>query len=470
MKRSLLIALMIFTCGNTFPQTWQPFGVPQGGGVTDMVYWKGVGPNYLDKIWVTTSSENWPTGQWGGVRWSSTTSPAWINIASGYIARTIEVGQDGNLYASIWYDPAFQPADGLYRFTSQAATFGILYQASAGDNIFSIAVKNSPHTIFGGTRNGVIRSTDNGVSFGYSNTGIPDSVWVYDIAIDSSGVLAIATSKGVFISEDNGENWLATTGIPPEDTAKTLLFINDTTTTGFVNKTGQNNSKLNVGTINGYLYESFRGNKYLTSTLVYLFGNGEVSDGAGAYLLEEFFKNFVSVYPVLADGKSFSKIQEIGGVYETTDDGVTWNQINDGFPPEPPVSALAIKVINETSAELYAGLFNDTTNGAGIFKLAVTVDVEEISDKIPNDYKLEQNYPNPFNPITTLSFIIGHSSLVILKVFDVLGNEVATIVNEELPAGKHSRQWEAEGLSSGFYFYRLSTENFTQTKKLLLMK
>jgi len=97
MGKLLLVPFIAAACGNSFTQVWQSFGTPQGGGVTDMVYWKGVGSNYLDKIWVTTSSENWPTGQWGGVRWSSTTSPAWINIASGYIARTIEVGQDGNL-------------------------------------------------------------------------------------------------------------------------------------------------------------------------------------------------------------------------------------------------------------------------------------------------------------------------------------------------------------------------------------
>ncbi len=172
MKRLLLVALIVFACGSNFPQVWQPVGTLQGGGVTDLAYWDAVGSYPYDGIWVTTSSENWPTGQWGGVRCSTSTLDWETIVNMCYIARTLAVGQDGKLYASIWYDPAFQPADGLYRFTPQNGVFGILYQASAGDNIFSIAVKDTPHTIFAGTRNGVIRSTDNGTSFGYSNNGI----------------------------------------------------------------------------------------------------------------------------------------------------------------------------------------------------------------------------------------------------------------------------------------------------------
>ena len=480
MKKSLLVVLIAYAYGNTFPQTWQPFGIPQGGGVTDMVYWKGVGPNYLDKIWVTTSSENWPTGQWGGIRWSSTTSPAWINIASGYIARTIEVGQDGNLYASIWYDPAFQPADGLYRFTPQAATFGILYQASAGDNIFSIAVKNTPHTIFAGTRNGVIRSTDNGVTFGYSNTGIPDSTWVYDIAIDSNGILAVASSKGVFISTDNGDNWLTTTGISAEDMVTTLLFTNNPLSTTSPKKimSIQQDDRLYTGTHNGKLLRSFKENAYTTFVLTWLFADKEDEELSDIRRLAS--RVIMSVWEKTkkdTNGIQIPKITDTGGIYESTDEGQTWNQISDGLPPNPPVSALAAKVINETSSELYAGLFNDTTSGAGVYRLAVTVDVEEADNQIPSEYILEQNYPNPFNPSTNFEFRIANLpdgkagfGLVVLKVFDVLGKEIATIVNEELAAGNYSRQWKAEGLSSGVYFYRLSTESFIQTKKLLLMK
>jgi len=100
--------------------------------------------------------------------------------------------------------------------------------------------------------------------------------------------------------------------------------------------------------------------------------------------------------------------------------------------------------------------------------LVTSIDfLEEVSS---SDFYLYDNYPNPFNPITTLSFVIGHSSLVVLKVYNVLGDEVATIVNENLLAGNYKYQWNANGISSGVYFYTLMSSNFKATKKLILMK
>ena len=100
----------------------------------------------------------------------------------------------------------------------------------------------------------------------------------------------------------------------------------------------------------------------------------------------------------------------------------------------------------------------------------VNVGVEENKDLIPNRFQLKQNYPNPFNPTTTLSFVIGHQSLVSLKVYNLLGEEVATIVNKELPAGDYKYHWNASNLASGVYFYRLKAEKFIDTKKLILLK
>mgnify|MGYP000624346988 CR=1 FL=1 len=87
-----------------------------------------------------------------------------------------------------------------------------------------------------------------------------------------------------------------------------------------------------------------------------------------------------------------------------------------------------------------------------------------------SEYRLNQNYPNPFNPTTTISFTIPTTSNVSLKVFNILGKEVATIVNETKIAGNYSVKFNAEGLSSGIYFYQLTTENFTATKKFTLLK
>jgi len=89
---------------------------------------------------------------------------------------------------------------------------------------------------------------------------------------------------------------------------------------------------------------------------------------------------------------------------------------------------------------------------------------------IPEGYALEQNYPNPFNPTTTISFSLQSKSYVSLKIFDVLGREVSTLVSKELSAGTYSQQWIPGSLPSGVYFYRLQTGLFTETKRLVLLK
>ena len=88
----------------------------------------------------------------------------------------------------------------------------------------------------------------------------------------------------------------------------------------------------------------------------------------------------------------------------------------------------------------------------------------------PNAVALNQNYPNPFNPTTTISFGLPSSSFVTLKVFDLLGREVASLVSEQLSAGYHSRQWNGGAMPSGVYFYRLQVGSFTETRRLVFLK
>jgi len=89
---------------------------------------------------------------------------------------------------------------------------------------------------------------------------------------------------------------------------------------------------------------------------------------------------------------------------------------------------------------------------------------------LPERFVLNQNYPNPFNPNTTISFSLSSQLFVSLKVFDLIGREVASLISQELSAGTHSIQWNAEGLTSGVYFYRLQTDKSTEMKKLVLLK
>jgi len=104
-----------------------------------------------------------------------------------------------------------------------------------------------------------------------------------------------------------------------------------------------------------------------------------------------------------------------------------------------------------------------------IVKVDKPTGVEDNFD-IPTEYTLSQNYPNPFNPSTTINFSLPKSSQVLLKVYNVLGQEVATLVNQELFAGNHSVSFDASGLSSGLYIYTIEAEKFHDVKKMLLVK
>ena len=104
-------------------------------------------------------------------------------------------------------------------------------------------------------------------------------------------------------------------------------------------------------------------------------------------------------------------------------------------------------------------------NGNGVL-----TEVAENRPGIPDNFGISQNYPNPFNPSTNISFNIPKRSQVSLKVFDLLGREVATIVSEEMSAGSYSRTWNAVNMPSGVYFYRLQSGSFNETKKLVLLR
>lgn len=119
---------------------------------------------------------------------------------------------------------------------------------------------------------------------------------------------------------------------------------------------------------------------------------------------------------------------------------------------------------NLSSSDLFIA-----TAGSGVWIYGEPTSVED-DFSIINAFILYQNYPNPFNPSTTLSFVIGHSSSVTLKVYDLLGREIATLVDEYKPAGSYKIEFDASQISSGVYFYTLQAGEFRTTKKLLLLK
>lgn len=103
-------------------------------------------------------------------------------------------------------------------------------------------------------------------------------------------------------------------------------------------------------------------------------------------------------------------------------------------------------------------------------KGAIPTSVDDESTMSPNKYSLSQNYPNPFNPKTIINYQLPVSNFVTLKVFDMLGREVATLINEEKARGNYSVEFDGTNYSSGVYFYRIQAGSFVATKKFVLMK
>jgi hypothetical protein len=103
-------------------------------------------------------------------------------------------------------------------------------------------------------------------------------------------------------------------------------------------------------------------------------------------------------------------------------------------------------------------------------EISVISGIEDEYGTIPNKFVLNQNYPNPFNPETTISYSISEPATISLKVYDMLGKEVKTLVNEHQPTGSYKIEFDASALSSGVYFYQLHGRDFGETRKMLLIK
>jgi len=119
---------------------------------------------------------------------------------------------------------------------------------------------------------------------------------------------------------------------------------------------------------------------------------------------------------------------------------------------------------------LYQCDFHFSLGMIGSFNTTATGIKNDQTSFQPVAFRLEQNFPNPFNPTTTISFDIPFQTYVSIKVYNLIGQEVATLVNENMAAGSYSKIWNATSTPSGVYFYRLQAGSFTATKKLALLK
>ena len=152
--------------------------------------------------------------------------------------------------------------------------------------------------------------------------------------------------------------------------------------------------------------------------------------------------------------------------YYSVDTGRTWQEYDLGVDS---IKGLDIVFTDANHGWLLCGNGNIfyTDNNGGI---VTGIDEENISNKIPESFVLYQNYPNPFNPTTEIKYALKQREHVLLKVYNISGEEVATLVNKNISAGTYSVSFNGKGLASGAYFYKLTVGNFTQSKKMVLLK
>jgi photosystem II stability/assembly factor-like uncharacterized protein len=166
----------------------------------------------------------------------------------------------------------------------------------------------------------------------------------------------------------------------------------------------------------------------------------------------------------IAGGKDFWVASD-SIIYRSTDLGISWNI--SYIATNDRLTFASFVTVDDSTAGWVTGL------GVNIFacKFQDPTDVHETTNgEIPTEFELSQNYPNPFNPSTTFSYSIPAQSKVVIKVYDILGNEIAALMDEEKSVGTYELTLNAENLPSGVYFYQLKAEGFVQAKKMLLLK
>jgi hypothetical protein len=167
---------------------------------------------------------------------------------------------------------------------------------------------------------------------------------------------------------------------------------------------------------------------------------------------------------------SYGVGQRVGIYYGSGD--LYFNSINQVWL-NPSSNPYLISVADfDTDGDVDIAVLNDGTNGRKLYFLQNGPDISSVQgEEIKSfDYLLSQNYPNPFNPSTVISYQLSVIGFVTLKVYDILGREIATLVNEEKPAGEYEVEFNAANLPSGIYFYQIKAGNFVETEKMVLLK
>lgn len=386
------------------------------------------------------------------------TSAQWVQVSSGLppSSSCYAFAVNGsNIFAG------FVNSAGVYITTDNGNNW--TQTALNNKSINSLAVKSN--NVFAGTlSDGLFISTNNGSSWTLTSLNIPI---VKSLSVNGNDIFAGSGSSGgsggVFKSSNNGSNWtqtsfnnLATYSLA---TSGDNIFAG-TLGSGVYVSTNRGSSwtqtSLNTGTIYSM---TISGNNIFAGTIssgVYLSTNNGSSWTPTSL-------NTGNVFSLASNGNNvFAGTSGGTGVKFTSDDGINWISKNQGLTTIGTIGALFIDNNNIFAANW----------GQGVWKrsLSEIIGIKNISTEVPSVFSLNQNYPNPFNPSTIIKFAILNSGLVKLTVFDIMGREVQTLINELLNSGTYETTFDASQFASGIYYYKLSTPVFSETKKMTLQK
>ncbi len=360
--------------------------------------------------------------------------------------------------------------NGVFKTNDNGTTWTELSKNFSNKSINAIAIE-SPGTLYvGGTNGTVYKTTDDGST--WSDVSVTSmTMEVNTLLILSPGtVLAGMTYGGISKTTDGGATWsrlLNTT-----TTVYDLLMESPGvlySRTPLINKsvdggvTWANRSFISIGVELGFpirvAIES-PGVMYATMKTSLVKGIYKSTDSANTWtavndgLSDWDITSYAIPMPGTVYASSSSK-----GVFKTTSGGTNWIDVSTGM------SDKHVKVLTMSSSSIYAGTLN------GIFKTTRPTEVKENSpNMLPEKFELSQNYPNPFNPTTNINFAVSRNGFVSLKVFDILGREVATLVNEQMNSGSYKASFDGKGLSSGMYLYQLRSGNNIETRCMMLLK
>ncbi len=361
----------------------------------------------------------------------------------------------GTLFTSTW-------SSGLYRATDPISNWErIPTQANEGELQFTNTLAALGGKLFAGTINGLYASNDNGNNWSQVDLGINDTR-VDDILISDAN-LYLQTSEGFFYSADSGLTWnVSANGLSSTDISGIAIspdYYHAIVGYSEVYRTDQPDGSWVLTTTGLPVYQYYNNIIFFNNALFIgtSYGLYQSTDNGSTWNLAEFLYKDISCLKVVNNYAFLSP--EVGVLYYSND-GTTWTQLND--------SSINYSI---TSVEIFDNYLYIATNGAGLWRMSMAnLSSIEDNNSITDHYRLYQNYPNPFNHSSKINYFIQKGGLVRITVFDILGKEIGTLVNEEKSPGFHQVEFSGENLPTGIYFYKMEINDYSGKNKLLLVK